>query len=52
MGRPFWLGVMVHAYNPSTWEAKAGESQILGQPGKHSKKQNKTKPRPPGWEVP
>lgn len=21
-----WLGVVVHAYNPSTWEAKGGES--------------------------
>jgi hypothetical protein len=41
----FKLGVMVHAFNPSTWEAEAGEFQsskpawstewVPGQPGLH-----------------
>jgi hypothetical protein len=29
-------GMEAHAYNPSTREAKAGKSQIPGQPGLHS----------------
>jgi hypothetical protein len=28
--------MVVHAYNPNTWETVAGESQIQGQPGLHS----------------
>jgi hypothetical protein len=28
---------MVHACNPSTWEIKAGRSQVPGQPELHSK---------------
>jgi hypothetical protein len=31
--------IVVHTYNPSTWEAKAGGPQIQGQPGIHSKTQ-------------
>jgi hypothetical protein len=27
---------MVHTYNPSTWEAEAGGSQVQSQPGLHS----------------
>jgi hypothetical protein len=27
---------MTHAYNPSTWEAEAGRSEIIGQPVLHS----------------
>jgi hypothetical protein len=30
-------GMMMHAYNPSTQEAKARGSQVPGQPGLHSK---------------
>jgi hypothetical protein len=29
------LGVMVHAYNPRTWEAEAREFRVQGQPGLH-----------------
>jgi hypothetical protein len=36
--------VAVHAYNPSTWEVKAGGSQIQGQPGLHTKPISKTIP--------
>ena len=28
----FQLGVMVHACNPSTWEAETGGLQVRGQP--------------------
>jgi hypothetical protein len=37
--------MMVHACNPSTHEAEAGESRVQGQPALHSKTltQNKTK---------
>jgi hypothetical protein len=28
--------MVVHTYNPSTWEAEAGGSRVLGQPGLHS----------------
>jgi hypothetical protein len=28
---------VVHACNPNTWEAKAGGSQVQGQPGLHNK---------------
>jgi hypothetical protein len=30
------LAVVVHASNPSTWEAEAGGSQVRGQPELHS----------------
>jgi hypothetical protein len=30
-------GVVVHTYNPSTWEGEAGGSRVQGQPGQHSK---------------
>jgi hypothetical protein len=36
-------GVMVHACNPSTQEAEAGESPIQGQPGLQSKTLSQTK---------
>jgi hypothetical protein len=41
------LGVVVHAFNPSSQEAKAGGSQVGSQPGLHRKilslkKENKT----------
>lgn len=28
-------GLVAHTYNPSTWEAEAGASQVLGQFGLH-----------------
>jgi hypothetical protein len=31
------LDVVVHACNLCTWEAKAGRSQCLGQPGLHTR---------------
>jgi hypothetical protein len=31
------LGVVVHACNPSTWEAETGESKAWDQPGLQSK---------------
>jgi hypothetical protein len=31
------LGVVLYAYNPSTWEAEAGGLWVLGQLGLHSK---------------
>jgi hypothetical protein len=39
------LSVVVHSYNPSSWEAKAVGSQVQGQPGLHSETlhQNKQK---------
>jgi hypothetical protein len=37
------LGVVVHAYNPSTWEAEAGGSLGQGQPGLHNKTKSQTK---------
>jgi hypothetical protein len=30
------LSMLVHANNPSTWEAEAGGSQVQGQPRLHS----------------
>jgi hypothetical protein len=30
------LGMVVHSYITSTWEAEAGRSQVRGQPGVHS----------------
>ena len=33
--------VVVHAFNPSTWEAEAGGSLSLGQPGLQSQFQDK-----------
>jgi hypothetical protein len=31
------LGLMTHAFNPSTWEVETGESLSLSEPGLHSK---------------
>jgi hypothetical protein len=31
------LGMIAHNYSPSTQKTKAGESQVQGQPGLHSK---------------
>ena len=31
-GNPGELGVVVHTWNPSTWEAESGGSQVQGQP--------------------
>jgi hypothetical protein len=28
--------MVVHTYNPSTWEAEAGGSRVQGQPGLHN----------------
>lgn len=36
------LGGVVHAYNPSTWEAEAADCEIGGQSGLHSDFQAKT----------
>jgi hypothetical protein len=29
-------GVVTHTYNPHTWEAEAGGSEVQSQPGLHS----------------
>jgi hypothetical protein len=39
----FLLGVVVHAYNPSTPAAKAGGSRVRRQPGLHRKQSQKKK---------
>jgi hypothetical protein len=33
-------GVVVHAFNPSTWEAEAGDFWVQGQPGLQSEFQD------------
>jgi hypothetical protein len=38
------LGVMMHAYNPSTQETEAGGLRIQGQPGLHNKTLSKNPP--------
>jgi hypothetical protein len=40
------LGVVVHAYNPSTGESEARGAQVLGQPGKKKKKKIKPNQKP------
>ena len=44
------VGVVVYTYNPNTWEAEAGGSQVPGQLGFHSKTNNNEQEEMRQWK--